>query len=50
MERAIVFGIEKFATHDGPELAGPALSLLMVISGRTVALEDLHGPGVELLA
>lgn len=38
------------ATHDGPELAGPALSLLMVISGRTVALEDLHGPGVELLA
>lgn len=38
-----------FATSDGPEVAGPALSLLMVISGRTVALADLHGPGVSVL-
>lgn len=36
-------------TGDGPELAGPALSLLMVISGRAVALDDLAGPGVDLL-
>lgn len=38
-----------FSTGDGPEVTGPALSLLMVISGRTVALEDLHGPGVAVL-
>lgn len=34
---------------DGPEVVGPALSLLMVVSGRTVALDDLDGPGVDLL-
>lgn len=38
-----------FAMGEGPELSGPALSLLMVISGRTVALADLHGPGVAVL-
>lgn len=38
-----------FGTSDGPEVAGPALSLLMVISGRTDAIEDLHGPGVAVL-
>lgn len=31
----------------GPELVGPALSLLMVISGRTVALSDVTGPGID---
>lgn len=34
---------------DGPEVRGTALSLLMAISGRTVALDDLEGPGVPLL-
>ena len=34
---------------NGPELAGPALSLLLVISGRRVAVRDLAGPGVEAL-
>ncbi len=34
---------------DGPEVAGPALSLLLAISGRDVALADLDGPGVSLL-
>nr|WP_185992532.1 maleylpyruvate isomerase family mycothiol-dependent enzyme [Janibacter cremeus] len=38
-----------FSTRDGPEVAGPALSLLMVISGRTVAVEDLRGPGLAVL-
>lgn len=38
-----------FSTNDGAEVTGPALSLLMAISGRTVALEDLHGPGVAVL-
>ena len=34
----------------GPEVSGPALSLLFAISGRLVALDDLEGPGVARLA
>ncbi|MDV5143902.1 maleylpyruvate isomerase family mycothiol-dependent enzyme [Streptomyces sp. SBC-4] len=34
----------------GPEASGPALSLLLVVSGRRVALGDLSGPGVAALA
>jgi len=35
---------------DGPELSGSALSLLLAVSGRRVALDDLDGPGVAVLA
>ena len=35
---------------EGPEVSGPALALLLVISGRRTALNELHGPGVALLA
>jgi uncharacterized protein (TIGR03083 family) len=35
---------------DGPEVRGPALSLLLALSGRRVALDDLTGPGVDALA
>ena len=34
----------------GPEVSGPALSLLLAICGRRVALADLVGPGVAALA
>lgn len=34
---------------EGPEVSGPALSLLLAISGRQAALDDLKGPGVDLL-
>ncbi|MEU6726340.1 maleylpyruvate isomerase family mycothiol-dependent enzyme [Nonomuraea wenchangensis] len=34
---------------DGPEVSGTALSLLLAVSGRRVALDDLAGPGVALL-
>lgn len=34
---------------DGPAVRGPALSLLLAVSGRQVALEDLEGPGVAAL-
>ncbi|MET7928201.1 hypothetical protein ABZT43_30270, partial [Streptomyces sp. NPDC005349] len=34
----------------GPEVNGPALSLLLAVMGRRVALDDLHGPGVATLA
>lgn len=37
------------ALGDGPQVTGPALPMLMVISGRTVALSDLAGPGVAAL-
>ena len=35
---------------DGPRVSGPALSLLLAITGRPVALDDLDGPGVAALA
>jgi uncharacterized protein (TIGR03083 family) len=35
---------------DGPDVTGSALSLLLAVSGRRVALEDLDGPGVDALA
>lgn len=34
----------------GPEVSGTALSLLLAASGRGVALADLTGPGVDVLA
>lgn len=34
---------------DGPVVTGPALSLLLVVSGRGTALGDLSGPGLDLL-
>jgi uncharacterized protein (TIGR03083 family) len=35
---------------DGPEVSGTALSLLLAISGRRVALDELNGPGAASLA
>ncbi|WP_435855517.1 hypothetical protein [Streptomyces parvus] len=35
---------------EGPEVAGPSLSLLLAVSGRRVALDELDGPGVGALA
>ncbi|MFC9357587.1 maleylpyruvate isomerase family mycothiol-dependent enzyme [Rhodococcus sp. NPDC057014] len=35
---------------DGPDVRGTALSLLLAVSGRRVALHDLDGPGVGTLA
>ncbi|TQM06461.1 maleylpyruvate isomerase family mycothiol-dependent enzyme [Pseudonocardia kunmingensis] len=35
---------------DGPEVTGAALSLLLAVTGRRVALDDLAGPGVEAMA
>ncbi|MFC7489506.1 MULTISPECIES: hypothetical protein [unclassified Knoellia] len=34
---------------DGPEVSGPALSLLLAVSGRDAALADLDGPGLPAL-
>lgn len=33
----------------GPEASGPMLSLLLAMTGRTAALSDLTGPGVDTL-
>ena len=35
---------------DGPEVTGPVVSLLLAVSGRSVALEELSGAGVPTLA
>lgn len=34
---------------DGPEVAGPAIALLMAATGRKVAVDDLTGEGVSAL-
>jgi len=33
----------------GHEVTGPSEALAMAVNGRTVALNDLHGSGVDLL-
>ncbi|MCZ9347194.1 maleylpyruvate isomerase family mycothiol-dependent enzyme [Streptomyces sp. TRM76130] len=35
---------------DGPQVRGPALALLLAVSGRRVALQELDGPGTAALA
>ena len=35
---------------EGPAVEGPAISVLLVLCGRAVALDELSGPGVETLA
>ena len=34
---------------DGPEIAGPAVALMMTITGRSACLRELDGPGVAVL-
>ena len=37
-------------THgDGPEVSGPILGIVMAMTGRKAYLDDLTGPGVEVL-
>jgi uncharacterized protein (TIGR03083 family) len=38
-----------WTTGEGPEVAGPVLSLVMAMTGRKAALADLTGPGVSKL-
>lgn len=40
----------EFSVGSGPLVQGPVMSLLLVASGRKVALPELTGPGVETLA
>ena len=35
---------------EGPVVEGPAISVLLALCGRAVALGELSGPGVETLA
>jgi len=38
-----------WSTGNGPEVAGPAMSLLLAMTGRKSALDDLSGDGVATL-
>ncbi|MYS92944.1 MULTISPECIES: maleylpyruvate isomerase family mycothiol-dependent enzyme [Streptomyces] len=38
-----------WAVGDGPEIAGPALGLLLLSTGRTACLDTLQGDGVDRL-
>ncbi|MBC6450101.1 maleylpyruvate isomerase family mycothiol-dependent enzyme [Actinokineospora sp. HBU206404] len=54
--KELVSGLRLTATDadltigEGAEASGPALALLLAISGRRVALDELSGPGVVRLA
>jgi uncharacterized protein (TIGR03083 family) len=37
-------------TGDGPEVTGPAISLLLAMTGRSAVLKDLSGEGLNTLA
>jgi uncharacterized protein (TIGR03083 family) len=39
----------ELAIGSGPEVAGPVMSLLLATTGRTGALDELSGPGVDTL-
>ncbi|HEY1651870.1 MAG TPA: maleylpyruvate isomerase family mycothiol-dependent enzyme [Acidimicrobiales bacterium] len=39
-----------WSAGQGPEVSGPAEAILMAINGRSNAIDDLVGPGVETLA
>lgn len=39
----------EWTSGDGPEVSGPMIAILMAITGRTVALDDLSGDGVATL-
>ena len=38
-----------WSTGDGPEISGPAMSLILAMVGRASALDDCSGAGVETL-
>jgi uncharacterized protein (TIGR03083 family) len=38
-----------WSTGDGPEVSGPAMSLILAMVGRAGALDDCSGPGVDTL-
>jgi hypothetical protein len=37
-------------TGTGPEATGPAIALVMAMTGRKIPLDDLTGDGVDLLS
>ena len=39
----------QWSTGSGPEVAGPAIAIVMAMTGRRAALDDLEGEGVETL-
>jgi len=53
--KELVAGVRLIATDadvaigDGPEVAGPALALLLTASGRFLAVRELDGPGLATL-
>jgi len=38
-----------WSTGNGPEVSGPAMSLLLAMTGRSASLDDLSGDGLETL-
>jgi hypothetical protein len=47
--RLVATDIE-WSTGEGPEVCGPGEAVLLALAGRGVAIDDLRGPGVSVLA
>jgi hypothetical protein len=45
----LVASDEDLSVGDGPEVRGTALALLLAVSGRPVAPDELTGPGAAVL-
>jgi uncharacterized protein (TIGR03083 family) len=39
----------EWSSGSGPEVAGPAMAIVLAMTGRTVALDELDGDGVDIL-
>ena len=39
----------EWSSGSGPEVTGPAMAIVMTMTGRTVALDELAGDGLETL-
>jgi uncharacterized protein (TIGR03083 family) len=39
----------EWSSGSGPEVTGPAMAIVMTMTGRTVALDELDGQGVDIL-
>jgi len=48
--RVVASDVEFDSGARAPELRGPAEALVMTLTGRRAALEEISGPGVEILA
>jgi hypothetical protein len=48
--RTLVGGVQRAATRRGPDVSGPAISLMLAMTGRAAGLSALSGDGLAVFA